>query len=171
MENYDLDESEVVLYKGDVTLKDQKGITQLILTNINFVFITKVKKMFAKDEVIVDVYSADEIKFYNQVPQVLKRGNVIELYFLHSEIEFVFSSGNECRKFMDAALKLLTHKNKFERVAGKVMAARQCVDSSFNIDSVGMVKSAAKGAIEHKSVIGKTFGVIKNIGFGKKKDK
>ena len=47
MEHYDLEEDEVVLYKGKVSLQNQKGITELILTNINFVLITKQKKLFS----------------------------------------------------------------------------------------------------------------------------
>jgi len=48
MENYDLEEDEVVLYKGNVALKNKKGETNLILTNVNFVFITKEKNCFRK---------------------------------------------------------------------------------------------------------------------------
>ena len=50
MENYNLGPNEVVLYKGDVKLKDTSGSTELILTNINLVFINKIKKLFSKEE-------------------------------------------------------------------------------------------------------------------------
>ena len=164
MEYYDLDEDEVVLYKGNVALKNQKGITELVLTNKNFVFITKIKKLFAKDEVVVDEFPINEVKIYNGEYQVLKKGNVVEIYFFHNEIEFAFEAGNECRKFMNAALKLLTTKNKFERAVDKTKSAIQCVDTSLGVDSVGMVKKAATGVVTHKTVIGKAFGAIKSIG-------
>lgn len=165
MEYYDLAEDEVVLYKGSVLLKDKKGTTELVLTNINFVLITKIKKLLAKDEVVVDVYPTNEIKIYEGTPQVLKKGNLVELYFFHEETEFTFESGNECRKFMNAALKLLTHKNKFERAVDKTKGAIHCVDESLGVDSVGIVKSVAT----NKTVVGKIGGAIKHIGFGKKK--
>ncbi|MBQ4541367.1 MAG: hypothetical protein IJA23_00795 [Clostridia bacterium] len=167
MEFYDLDEDEVVLYKGCVALKDQKGITELILTNKNFVFITKIKKLFAKDEVVVDEFPTNEVKIYNGEYQVLKKGNIVEIYFLHDEIEFAFEIGNECRKFMNSVLKLLTSKNKFERVVDKTKEAIHCVDNSLGVDSVGIVKSVAT----NKTVVGKIGGAIKHIGFGKKKEK
>ena len=85
MEYYDLEEDEVVLYKGKVSLQNQKGITELILTNINFVLITKQKKLFSKEQVSVETYAVNEIKCYNGNPQVIKKGNLIELYFLNDE--------------------------------------------------------------------------------------
>ncbi|MBQ3494359.1 MAG: hypothetical protein IJA69_02985 [Clostridia bacterium] len=53
MENYNLRTDEVVLYKGNVILKNKKGTTELILTNINLVFINKYKKLFSKEEITV----------------------------------------------------------------------------------------------------------------------
>ena len=64
MENYDLEQDEVVLYKGNVSLKKKKGITELVLTNINFVLITKRKRLFTKPQVFVDTYPIEEIKYY-----------------------------------------------------------------------------------------------------------
>ena len=39
MENYTLSEKEVVLYKGKISFEDKNENTELILTNINLVFI------------------------------------------------------------------------------------------------------------------------------------
>lgn len=44
MEHYNLDEDEVVLYKGDVVFKEKTQSTQIVLTNKNLVFIDIVKK-------------------------------------------------------------------------------------------------------------------------------
>ena len=71
---------------------------------------------------------------------------------------------------MNAALKLVTHKNKFERAIEKTKGAIECVDNSLGVDSVDMVKRAATGVVVHRSAIGRTFGAIKNIGFGKRKE-
>lgn len=175
MEYYDLAEDEVVLYKGYVWLKNQKDITELILTNINFVLITKIRKLFGKDEIVVDVYPAEEIKFYKGEPQVIRNGKIVALYFLHDETEFMFEARNECGRFMNAALKLLTDKNKFERAVDKTKGAIKCVDDSLGVDSVGIVKSGARFAFMNRKAIGsgaaKTVGAIKSLGFGKKKDK
>lgn len=159
MENYDLEESEVVLYKGKVSLTNQKGITELILTNINFVLITKHKKLFSKEQVNVETFPIEEIKFYNGVPQIIKKGHLIELYFLNEETEFTFESRNEARKFVSAALNLLTHKTTFERVfekgVDKVKGTIEMVDKKLGIDTVEITKGAIKNGI-----IGKTTNVI-----------
>jgi len=172
MEHYDLEESEVVLYKGNVSLKKKKGITELVLTNINFVLITRRKRLFSKEQVNVETYPIDEIKYYKGVPQVIKKGHLIELYFLNDETEFTFESRNEARKFVSAALNLLTNKTTFERTLeksiDKVKGTISLVDDKLGIDSVGMTKGAIKSGI-----IGKTTNVIGNgikaIGHLKKK--
>ena len=172
MENYDLEQDEVVLYKGNVSLKKKKGITELILTNINFVLITKKKRLFAKEQVSVDTYPIDEIKYYKGNPQVIKKGHLIELYFLNDETEFTFESRNEARKFVSAALNLLTNKTTFERTLekgiDKVKGTISLVDDKLGVDSVGITKGAIKNGL-----IGKTTNVIGNgikaIGHLKKK--
>lgn len=173
MEYYDLAEDEFVLYKGFVWLRNKKDITEIILTNINFVLITKIKKLFGKEDVIVDVYPTEKIKYYKGEPQVIKNGKIVALYFLHDETEFMFESRNECGKFMNSALKLLTDKNKFERGVDKTKAAIKCVDNSLGVDSVEIVKTGAKFAFMNKTAIGnsavKTVGAIKSLGFGRKK--
>ena len=167
MKHYVLDEDEVPLYKGMVEVKDKSGETELVLTNKRFIFVTITKNEVMSEIISVDEYPINEVKEYKGAYQVLKNGNIVEVYFLHDEIEFGFQKGSECKKFMDAAIELLTNKNKFRRAVDKVSKAdsdRAYLDETLHIDSVGMVKNAVKG-------IGKAFGSIKHIGFGKKKEK
>lgn len=161
MEHYDLEESEVVLYKGNVSLKKKKGITELVLTNINFVLITRRKRLFSKEQVDVETFPIDEIKYYKGNPQVIKKGHLIELYFLNDETEFTFESRNEARKFVSATLNLLTNKTTFERTLeksiDKVKGTISLVDDKLGVDSVGITKGAIKNGF-----IGRTTNVIGN---------
>ena len=165
MEHYDLEEDEVVLYKGKVSLQNQKGITELILTNINFVLITKQKKLFSKEQVSVETYAVNEIKCYNGNPQVIKKGNLIELYFLNDETEFTFDSRNEARKFVNATLTLLTNKSAFERGAEKVKGTISTIDNTFGIDSMSITGNVIKNGVVGKTanVLGKGIKTISNI--------
>ena len=156
MENYDLEENEVVLYKGFVNVPNIKGTTELILTNINFVLITKHKKMFSKEQVLVDAYPVNEIKYYKDEPQVLKKGQHVELYFTTGETEFDFVSKRECKKFVDAARNLITNKNKFERGVEKVKNTVSIVDNTVGVANVAKVA----GFVISKGYIGKTANVI-----------
>jgi len=155
MEYYDLEENEVVLFKGEVELNNKKGLTEFILTNINFVFITKQKKLFSKPQINIETYQVNELKYYNGSPQVIKKGNLIELYFLNDEIEFRFDSRNEARKCVNAILNLLTDKTTFERTAEKVKNSISVVDKTFGIDSLKLTGDAIKGG-----VFGKTTNVL-----------
>ena len=157
MENYDLEEDEVVLYKGFVKLSGEKAVTELILTNINFVFITKLKKLFAKEEVQVDTYPVNEIKFYKGEPWIKRSGQHAELYFRNDEVEFDFVSKGECRKFVSVALNLITNKNTFERGVEKVKETIAMVDNSVGVDNV--VKVA--GLVAKKGYVGKAVSVAK----------
>ena len=64
MKNYDLEENEVVFYKGQVSQKNKKETTEVVLANINLVFINKYKKLFSKEQITVDTYPINEIKYF-----------------------------------------------------------------------------------------------------------
>jgi hypothetical protein len=91
MEHYNLDEDEVVLYKGDVVFKEKTQSTQIILTNKNLVFIDVVKKIFAHDEIETQIYPVNEIKMYEGVPQVKAKSNDVEIYLKQRNLSSVFS--------------------------------------------------------------------------------
>lgn len=155
MEYYDLEENEVVFYKGQVSQKNKKGTTEVVLTNINLVFVNKYKKLFSKEQITVDTYPINEIKYFNGVPQVVKKGNLIEVYFLGDETEFSFDSRNEARKFINAMLNFLTNKTTFERSAEKVKNTISTIDNTLGIDS----KSIA-GSVIQNGFVGKTTSVV-----------
>ncbi len=63
MEYYKLGEDESPLFKCDCS-DDLK----IILTNLNFVFINK--KLLHSDEAVVEVIPKEDVKFYNEKPQI-----------------------------------------------------------------------------------------------------
>lgn len=168
MKNYELSSDEVVLYKGDVKAVDGKDEIQLILTNLNIVFITTHKKIFGKEEIVVDDYPVDEIKIYNGVPQLKPNGNIVEIYLLNDDKEVVFSTKREIRKFIDEATNLLTHKTKIERCAEKVKKTIDLVNDTFDTDIVGAVKTAVKDGVvgNAKKVVNTVTNTVTNKGKG-----
>ena len=160
MEHYNLDEDEVVLYKGDVVFKEKTQSTQIILTNKNLVFIDVVKKIFAHDEIETQIYPVNEIKMYEGV----------EIYLKTKELEFGFQSKNEVYKFRSAIIKLLTGKTGFERGADKVKDKIDVVNDTFGVDVVKSTEDVVKNGIVES--IGGLFEKVGKIGkamFGKKK--
>ena len=119
MLDYKLREDEVVLYKGFVTLTDTGETKQLLLTNLNLVFISKYKKLNADTEVFVDTMPVGEIKIYQEEPQIKVKGTSVEIYFLTKEIEFNLATKSDLHKFMHEIKDLLSGKTKQEIKAEK----------------------------------------------------
>lgn len=164
MEHYNLKEDEVVLYKGEISMKN--GNTQLILTNLNVVFITIHKRLFGEAIVESNVFPVEDIKIFDGIPQVKSKNLNVEMYFKTAEIEFSFESKSELHKFVSATNELLTGKTGAERNAEKVKDAIDLVNDTLGID---IVKSA--GELVKSGVPGKIAGAFGKLGtvFGKKK--
>lgn len=159
MENYKLGEDEVPLYQGNVSLCNVKGTTELILTNLNVVFITKRRKLFSQDEVSVISHSVSDIKIYQEMPQIRPKGSDVEIFFKTEEVKFSFYSKSELKLFMNEALKLFTGKSGTERKAEKVKSTIALVDDTLGVDSVGAV-----GKFVKNGVVGSLTGMIGKIG-------
>ena len=177
MEHYNLDEDEVVLYKGDVVFKEKTQSTQIILTNKNLVFIDIVKKIFAHDEIETQIYPVNEIKMYEGVPQVKAKSNDVEIYLKTKELEFGFQSKNEVYKFRSAIIKLLTGKTGFERGADKVKDKIDVVNDTFGVDVVKSTEDVVKSTedVVKNGIVESIGGLFEKVGkigkamFGKKK--
>ena len=93
MKNYQLKNDEVILYRGSVMVlpngkKEKvsklKNVEQeLILTNTDFVFETRIKKVFQKEEIVTEVYSIEQIKIYQDAPHILQ--NFHQVLLLHRD--------------------------------------------------------------------------------------
>ena len=155
MENYKLREDETKLYEGDITLSDKRGITQLILTNLNVVFITKcIDNNFSDVEVDVETFSKEDIKIYQGKPQIKVNGDIVEIYFLSTEKKFKFNSKNELNKFLKCAIDVTTGKTKAERGAEKVKKVINLVDTTLGIDTVKVVGDTLKNGLAN-TLVGK----------------
>ena len=166
MENYKLRADEVVLYKGDVALKNKNGTTELILTNINLVFINRYKKLFSKEEIIILEYPVHSIKMYEGEPQIKAKSNIVEIYLLETEIEVEFNSKMELYKFINATNKLLTGKSSVQKGAKKVKDAIDLVDDTLGINTVQATGNVLKNGIA--GGITDSIGKIGKSLFGKK---
>ena len=147
MTNYTLQQNETVLYQGNVNLEDRNGIVEMILTNLNLVFVITTRKFLAKSQVDVETYSIDEIKIYNNAPQIKQKNSRVEIFLTCGEIVINFDSMFEASKFINAALRLLTGKTMAERGADKFKGAVGLVDNTLGINTVGTVKNVLENGI------------------------
>ena len=148
MDNYILQGNEVLLYEEDIC----NGV-KVLLTNINLVLIKKTKKMFAKEQVETIIYPKEEIKIYNEVPQVKQKDSKVDIFLTSSEITLNFYSKNEAHRFVNTAFKLLTGKSSAARGAEKVKSALNIVDDTLGIDTLETVKNVMENGLTG-SIIG-----------------
>lgn len=143
MEHYTLQKDEVVLYHGSVILLPndkkpkasqlKKTESELILTNLNFVFINKTKRFLGKD-VEVEIYKTDEVKFYKNNPHIIRNQNKIEIYFTSTEKFIEFTGAKETKSFINTAMRLVSGKSKFVRAVKKVQSEIQETNKELDID-------------------------------------
>ena len=162
MEFYQLKPHEVVLFKGTVQLINKKEPSELILTNLNLVFITKEKKLFAEGDTFVEYLPMQEVKFYKNVPQIKNIGVNVEVYFISGEKFFSFETKGEAHKFCIQAINLVTDTTRFQRALGKVKGTIGVVDETFDCDIVGSTKTLIKTELQGgvKSLAGKALGAV-----------
>jgi len=156
MKAYTLKEDEVVLYNGNVKIEKRGGRVELVLTNHNVFFITTIKKLFAKEQVEVEEYTLDQIKIYNEIPQVKQKDDRVEIFLKSGEKTVIFETMFEARKFVSAVMQVVTGKTTTARGAAKVKGAIGLVDDTLGIDTVGTIKTV----LENKM----TGGIVGSIG-------
>lgn len=144
MEHYQLQEQEVVLYKGEARCVERRKWADVLFTNVAVVLILKKRKLFAKPEISVETYPTDGIKVYKDKPQVIRKAEKIEIYTTMGEITLQFTSRSEAKKFENATWEHLTDKGALQRRLEKVKNTIDCVDSTMGINTVGTVKEVAK---------------------------
>ena len=144
MKDYQLKEDEVVLFKGDIELQGVKGKTELIFTNHNFVFITKHKKVFAKEETYVQIYPVSDVKIYEKKPQIKIKDLMTEIYFLSGEKVFKFFSEVEQTEFVAEVQKLFEKKSAVGKGLEKAKSALKNVGNMIGEKNVEKVKTVAK---------------------------
>lgn len=164
MESYSLQTNEVILYKSEPC----NGI-EIMLTNLNIIILKKTQKLFKKAQVETFVYSKDDIKVYNGVPQVKQKDSSVEIFLSSEEIKVNFYSRIEAHKFVNSVYELLTGKSITMRGAEKVKNAINLVDTTLGIDTMNTVKNVMENGIPGSLLggIGKKVG-IKNKSSGLK---
>ena len=157
MEHYTLQPDEAMLYHADtfVLYDGKQEKTTLLLTDKFFVFIVKRKKFLIKEEVTVEALAVDTVKLYKDAPNIIRKDNVVEVYFIGAERIISFYDKSEAKKFVAKALELLTKKNAFFRGIDKAKRVIEQVDESLGIDSVGIAKNVAEKGVAKALLLGK----------------
>lgn len=158
MGNYELQANEVVLYEGAVTSSNHKGNLLLTLTSQK-VILEKEKGIFKKERELVDSISLEEVKFYNDAPQIKQKGSSVDVQTSQENITLTFSGMIEARKFAGKIVDAVTGTTLAKRVSDKTKDAFNMVDETLGLDTRGTIKGILEQGVK---------GTILN-GIGKKK--
>ena len=146
MKNYTLGKEEVPLYYGEIVYlnpKAKKVETELIFTNQNFVFTTTTKRMFQKDSSEQEIFAYECVKHYKELPYIIRKDDVVEIYFEECEKFIQFSNKKEAKKFVDIAMREISKIPKFARVVKKAMKEVSATNDALGIDVEGTTKFIA----------------------------
>lgn len=101
MTKYDLLPNEIVLLKDDAVYHGDEGSGELTLTNLNLVVTRNImgRGLFGKSSVGIQTFPVNQIKVYNGQAHArmntTRRGDLLEVYFLHGEEQFRFYNGGK----------------------------------------------------------------------------
>ena len=162
MEHYTLQEEEVVICKGTAkTTEKPYSTVEVLLTNWFFVFITKTKKLFAKEQISVETYPIESVKLFKEQYQIKQTDCVVDCYFLDAVKTVQFESKKHAHKFVAKAIEFLTGKHAFFRGIDKTKKFVGELEDSLGVDAADVASFvASKGA---NALVQKVFGKKKTV--------
>lgn len=150
MDDYNLEEDEVVLYKGFVFRDDIEGSSNLILTSKKIIFeqakTIKIGLFKTKTEkVIVDTVMLENIKIYNSKVQIQQKNSKVYVQTTKNNFNINFNSIVEAMKFVTKVTDAITETTISERGTEKVKGAFNKVDDVLGFNT----RETLKGVIEN----------------------
>lgn len=149
MKKYVLQSDEILLYENQVNIYGVKSSdVDLILTNLHIILEINQKIGFMKYETIIEQYSVNDIKLYNEKPQIIQKKDKVTIYFINKELEIEFESFLDASRFVNKANEAITNEEIVVRGAGKVKKAIGLVDDTLGIN----ITSTIAGVIENGAI-------------------
>lgn len=150
MDGYVLQPHEVVLFKGEANVNQNKSRSQVLLTNLNLVQITK-SNVGSEEPEEISLFPSNEIKMFNNLPQVRQIGGSAEIYFYTAVLNIDFRNLLTAMNFVKAVYDLVTGKSAGQRGAEAFRGAVGVVDTALGINTVetvsGIIGKSTPGAI------------------------
>jgi hypothetical protein len=155
MKTYQLAPDEVIRHQSQVTLQTEKGemTAEMILTNLNFIFITPKKKfLWFKQKYRYDVFAKEVVKTFKEVPDITQTDATVKICFTTEDRIVVFGDKKEARTFVINAWEIITGKTAFERHLDKLKKALDYVDDTLGFDIRDVIKEALTSGVKEMAV-------------------
>ena len=153
MKNYQLNQNEIVLFRNNVTLQNENNSNnrvqaELLLTNENFVLITKLKKLFQKEIVNTVVVPFENMKIYNELPYMVRKGTLVEMYTLDAEYFLDFEKQKQAKEFFEKGMRVASGCSKFVRKVKNVSKEIKDTNDALGVDIVNTTKKVLNFAAD-----------------------
>ncbi len=147
MRNYQLNQNEIVLFRSTVMLQNESNLrnkmqAELLLTNENFVFITKSKKLFQKEIVNTVVVPFESMKVYNELPYMVRKETLVEIYTIDAEYFLEFEKQKQAKEFFSKSMRVASGCSKFVRKVKNVSKEIKDTNDALGVDIVKTTKKA-----------------------------
>ena len=140
MSNYKLDNNEIILFEGQVTVKDLKTKVNFTLTSKKIVF-EKEKGIFKKKLKAIDIIPLVNIKVYKESVQIKRRKSNITIQTIDRNISLSCSNTFEAKVIVEEIIKIKTGYNIFKRSSNKLKKAINVANDVKNV-AVGVAAIA-----------------------------
>ena len=162
MNNYNFDQDEVLLFRGDAYVADDtKCLYRLLVTNKYIVLMPYNNSYDEQTNYGQRKYPLSDVKIFEEQPQIKFYNDTVEVYLLNEVLVLIIQDKKQSREFASTIFKQLTGKSAYERNVEKVGQSIGVIDKTFGINTVQSVKEMFTNGIKI-DILGK---------FGKKSGK
>ena len=167
MRNYKVKEDEIIRYQGPITLQTAKGDVEaaIILTDLNFIFITEGKKfLWFKPKDRWQAFAKEDVKVFMDAPEIKQTGTAVKIAFEKEDRILVFEDKRDARLFTIKAWELITGKSSLDRSLDKLKQALDLIDDAVEINMMELIAEARNFGETLKNLAGraKNFFTKKN---------
>lgn len=146
MENYTLEQNEVILFEDIVTSNTYKGTLNITLTSQKII-LEKEKGVIKKVKELVDIIPLADIKIHQDKVQVQQKGVEVSIQTVKENIKITFYSILKANKFVTKIVDTVTGTTVTERGTDKIKGAFNTVDDVLGIDTRNTIKEVVENGV------------------------
>ena len=156
MNNYEIDNDEVILYEGRVGYNKNYIDVEFKLTSKKIIF-EKQKVLIKKTKELIDIVPLNKIKVYNDSVQIKQKMNELQVQTLDKNFSIYANGMLEAKKIITKIIDTVTGTTMSKRGSQKISGAIDLVDETLGLNT----RDTVKGVLE-KGIKGTLINGIKN---------
>jgi hypothetical protein len=147
MDNYEIDNDEVILYEGKVGYNKNYIDIDFKLTSKKMIF-EKQKGFLKKTKELINIVPLDKIKVYNDSVQIKQKMNELQVQTLDENFSIYASGILEAKKIITKIIDTITGTTISKRGSQKLNGAFDLVDETLGLNTRDTVKGVIQNGIK-----------------------